>query len=242
MMIAFPPLFRYCFPMKAHECTPSCRSRRDHDHAVRKAISCQFLPKLHLGCGDNYARGYTNIDYPLSEDSLFKRKWRPDIEGDFTKIEYPADFFEEIMLHHVFEHFQRQDALALACKWNKMLKMGGILILSVPDVEACMAEYLNANEYRRRGLIRHMWGSHEAEWATHHEGWYDKSISDALTACGFETINITKSGGQWPALMITTKKTTSPNVEKIVQFLKPYDFNTGLTKYWMAQILNCEMG
>ena len=29
--------------MKAHECTPSCRSRREHDHAVRKAISYQYL-------------------------------------------------------------------------------------------------------------------------------------------------------------------------------------------------------
>jgi hypothetical protein len=47
--IAFPSLFQYCFP---HECSPSCRSRREHDHAARKAISyqldCDFLSGLPM--------------------------------------------------------------------------------------------------------------------------------------------------------------------------------------------------
>jgi hypothetical protein len=195
----------------------------------------QGCRKLHLGCGGNYLSGYINIDFPI-ENTIQTRRHDPDIEADFTTLSFPGNYFNEIMLFHVFEHFQRHHALGLLCKWNKMLVDHGRLHLAMPDVEKCMQEFVGADEYRRGQLIRHIFGSHEAFWATHHEGWYPGSAKAAYAACGFQVLEIIPGGGEWTAFEIIGIKHCEPNYNLIEEFLKPYDSNCGLMSYWMDYI------
>jgi predicted SAM-dependent methyltransferase len=92
------------------------------------------MKKLHLGCGCNYLEGYTNIDFPQSE-TVQNRTRKPDIEGNFLEIDYPKNYFTEIRLHHVFEHFQRQEAVRLLCDWNSYLEFNGISLASHSQLE-----------------------------------------------------------------------------------------------------------
>jgi predicted SAM-dependent methyltransferase len=193
------------------------------------------MKKLHLGCGDVYLDGYINVDFPES-DTVQKRRKQPDIVCDFTKMDIESESCDQIRLHHVFEHFQRHISISLVCKWNKALKNGGSLILAMPDIEACIVQFIKSDESRRRQLIRHMWGSHEATWATHHEGWYANSASDMLTACGFITKDIKKNDGQWPEFIISVEKVNTPSIINIENFLKPFDFGDGMMKNWLEEI------
>jgi len=152
------------------------------------------MVKLHLGCGQKYMDGYINIDYPLNEHSV-QTKSVADKLADLTELRYSDKGVEEIRLHHVFEHFLRQDALALLACWNSWLVDGGTLHIEVPDFNrtALVALSPRSNERARGVALRHIFGSNEAQWAVHYEGWSEKLLKDALSALGFSVSKVRKN-------------------------------------------------
>tara|TARA_R110001592_G_scaffold243682_1_gene504680 strand:+ start:2219 stop:2809 length:591 start_codon:yes stop_codon:yes gene_type:complete len=193
------------------------------------------MERLHLGCGENYLNGYTNIDF--SQDTTVQHRTRqPDVIGDFTKMVYESSSIAEVRLHHVFEHFQRHKAIKLLCTWNDWLVDGGNLVIAVPDIDRCISQYIKATSSRKRELIRHMWGSHEGEWATHHEGWTVENMNIFLKACGFEIKNNFINDGQWPEFITAAIKTHKPDYTKIENILMDYDYGDGMLLGWMKFI------
>src|SRR5512139_881733 len=93
------------------------------------------MTKLHLGCGTRYLDGYVNIDHPPSEHTV-QHALVADRYADINDLHYPAGEIDEVRLHHVFEHFPRQIALALLCRWTDWLKPGGLLRIETPDAMA----------------------------------------------------------------------------------------------------------
>ncbi len=161
--------------------------------------------RVHLGCGDNHLPGFINIDLP-AEGGFQQRARPPDVIGDFTRMAFPDASLQEVYAAHVFEHFQRQVAVGFLVRWHRWLRPGGILRLEMPDIEACMREFIPAPLERRLQLIRHLWGSHEAAWASHHEGWMPDYAALAFAACGFEVIDLKRIGGRWPAFEISGRR------------------------------------
>ena len=155
--------------------------------------------KLHLGCGQRYLHGYVNIDFPDSEHTV-QAGLRADQHADITLISYPAASIDEIRLHHVFEHFDRPMALALLCRWRDWLKIGGLLRIETPDALACskvLASPLCTFD-KKQQVIRHMFGSHEAAWAVHRDGWYVQKFQLTLTTLGFNGLRFRKN--HWGSL------------------------------------------
>lgn len=151
--------------------------------------------KLHLGCGESHLDGYINIDYPLSEHTIQSQS-AADIFGDITLLNLPANSIHEIRLHHVFEHFDRQTALALLCNWHQALQINGILTIETPDFEEnakliLLSKSLSYEE--KQVILRHIFGSHEAHWAIHCDGWYKEKYLHVLPLLGFEDITLTPS-------------------------------------------------
>ena len=149
--------------------------------------------KLHLGCGEIYLKGYVNIDYPPSEHTA-QLKSVADEYHDITKLRYPKGSIEEIRLHHVFEHFPRAIALALLISWRSWLKPGGILRIAVPDFDRTALAVLNpfSSVRNRRVGLRHIFGSNEASWAVHYEGWSPKRMGAILKLFGFDVVTVKK--------------------------------------------------
>ena len=150
--------------------------------------------KLHLGCGQRYMEGYVNIDYPLSEHSVQTRSVADKL-ADLTKLRYSEKSIEEVRLHHVFEHFLRQDAIALLASWNSWLVDGGTLHIEVPDFNRTALVALNPRSSdRAKGVaLRHIFGSNEAHWAVHYEGWSEKLLKTALGAMGFSMAKVKRN-------------------------------------------------
>jgi predicted SAM-dependent methyltransferase len=144
------------------------------------------MKKLHLGCGQRYFEGYVNIDYPLSEHSV-QQTSVADEYHDLLSLRYPAGSIDEVRLHHVFEHFQRAAACALLASWNSWLRQGGILHIEVPDFGRTARAVLSrwSNETAKGVGLRHIFGSQEAHWAVHYEGYTDKTLPRLLNAFGF---------------------------------------------------------
>lgn len=142
--------------------------------------------KLHLGCGSSYLEGYVNIDFPPSEQTV-QKDLVADIYGDITELSYPDSSIDEIRLHHVFEHFSRPVALALLCRWRNWLKPGGLLRIETPDAAACF-KLMKSPFYSfdsKQQVMRHLFGSHEAPWAVHADGWYKEKFICTLNTLGF---------------------------------------------------------
>lgn len=150
--------------------------------------------KLHLGCGQKYLEGYINIDFPSSEHTVQDTSVADEFHNLFELI-YPKDAINEVRLHHVFEHFDRATVCAFMSGWNSWLKMGGRLHIEVPDFETSFKKnmsFFNRDKFEGVGL-RHIFGSQEASWAVHYEGYSEKLLKKVFQAFGFEVKIVNKT-------------------------------------------------
>jgi hypothetical protein len=119
---------------------------------------------------------------------------------DLTTLNYPAKSIEEIRLHHVFEHFPRPVALALLCRWRDWLVPSGRLRVETPDLKASarllVSRFTSYDE--KQEVIRHIFGSHEADWAVHWDGWYAERFERTLGRLGYDIESIETS--KWERL------------------------------------------
>lgn len=147
--------------------------------------------KLHLGCGENYLSGYVNIDFPKQYHSV-QQKRVADIYADILALKYPRESVEEIRLHHVFEHFPRATACALLVCWREWLIHGGYLRVELPDFPRTALAVLNPlSTLRSRNVaLRHVFGSQEARWATHYEGWSISNLKYLLAKLHYRVIRV----------------------------------------------------
>lgn len=157
------------------------------------ARAIRDLPKLHLGCGELYLDGYVNIDHPSSEHTV-QRTSPADESADIARLSCQADSLAEIRLHHVFEHFDRPTALRLVIDWHEWLVDGGRLLIETPDFERSARAFARRIARGDRGTtLRHVFGSHEAGWAVHWDGWYAERYRSVLGALGFGSLKFERA-------------------------------------------------
>lgn len=201
--------------------------------------------KLHLGCGQRYLDGYVNIDFPPSSHSV-QEKSLADLETDISCLKYASETIEEIRLHHVFEHFSRPIACALLASWFSWLKPGGSIHLEVPDFQKTARAILSPfSSFKERAVAeRHLFGSHEAVWAIHCEGYTPVMLKKIIEAYGFKVIRILKNSwrGTYNFELFGEKKPakiTRSDFEGITaEYLKNYllddsESETRLLRVWM---------
>lgn len=149
--------------------------------------------RLHLGCGETYLDGYVNVDYP-SEDHPVQTISPADLHADITRLRYEPGSVAEVRLHHVFEHFDRPTALRLLIDWHEWLEPGGRLVIETPDFEAAVRRFRRPWRRSQRDVaMRHIFGSQEAAWAFHADGWYQDKFRRVLGALGFEVAKVRKT-------------------------------------------------
>jgi len=203
--------------------------------------------KLHLGCGQVYLEGYVNIDYPLDKHTV-QEKTVADEFHDLTKLRYKAGSIEEVRLHHVYEHFPRHIAIALLASWHGWLKKGGKVHIEVPDFDESAKLVIDPKvpERDRKVALRHIFGSNEAPWATHYEGWSAERLTDALKLFGFKNIKIEQTAYLATRNVIVTAKKGlfEINEKKARELARKYlknftlndsDFELSLLEIWLKE-------
>jgi hypothetical protein len=150
--------------------------------------------KLHLGCGQKYLDGYWNVDFP-SEEHTVQNFSVADALCNIKELTYPKGSIQEVRSHHFFEHFPRQESLALLCRWTDWLKPGGLLHIETPDFQSSIYRFVSpfVSYDEREQILRHLFGSHEAHWAVHYDAWYEARYKKILLALGYTKIKCTKN-------------------------------------------------
>lgn len=213
--------------------------------------------KLHLGCGQRYLDGYVNVDFPSSEHSV-QQKSIADLEADILGLQYAPESVQEVRLHHVFEHFPRPVACGLVCGWHSWLRPEGMLHLEVPDFRKTARVMLNPfTSFAKKAVAeRHLFGSHEAPWAVHCEGYTAAMLKNMLELFGFEVLRVDNNAwmGTYNLEIFAKKSATSITRdeldEKARTFLANYLVDDGdsekrLLQVWMKifrdQLDRCRM-
>jgi hypothetical protein len=142
--------------------------------------------RYHVGSGPNRIDGYVNID---------NYAHGADVKADALTFEYQE--CDEILSRHVFEHFGYADAFALLLRWTQALKLGGRLVFEVPDVGEIVARMYNGDVKTQASAMRLLYGSQEAGWALHINGWPPAWTQKVLSDLGYSDVSYkqTVSGG-----------------------------------------------
>jgi hypothetical protein len=170
-----------------------------------------------------------------------------DLHANLIELKYNSGEIAEIRLHHVFEHFSRAQALALLVNWNNWLEPGGILRIETPDFFNSAIQALNPfrSFSSRLSTLRHIFGSQEAHWANHFEGYSKQLYKYILPKMGYKIIEINKNS--WKGtynIEIIARKESNLNTEFAFKaaeaILGNYkiDNSSGeesLLKYWLTE-------
>ena len=136
--------------------------------------------KLHLGCGKRYIPGFIHIDladYP-----------HIDYKNDVSDLSmFEDNFVDLIYACHVLEHFKRHEIERVLTEWYRVLKIGGILRVAVPDFAAIVRVY---KKYKDMELIMGLlYGGQDYEYNFHHVTFDFKYLEKLLTKVGFKNIH-----------------------------------------------------
>jgi glycosyltransferase involved in cell wall biosynthesis/predicted SAM-dependent methyltransferase len=93
------------------------------------------MKKINLGCGPNIINGWENLDV------------EPGIGGIVCDLRenlpYANSCTSHIYSEHFIEHLSREAALSLLRECYRVLKPGGVIRISTPDLKVIARDYLN---------------------------------------------------------------------------------------------------
>jgi len=128
--------------------------------------------KINLGCYDKkFPKPYINVD--IREDV------NPDIVDDGFKLDkFNDSSVDLIYCCHMFEHLNKKEALIALRNWHRVLKVGGILRLAVPDFEQVVKRYIETDNLLELDNLLH--GSQKHKYDYHYCSYDFKKLEKIL--------------------------------------------------------------
>lgn len=102
--------------------------------------------KLNLGCGPHTMKGWVNIDLESHPGLEFER-W--DLRHGLPP-EIKPDSVDYIFSEHFIEHITKYDAFILLRACIRVLKPGGVIRISTPDLYKLLTDYKTWFDNRNR--------------------------------------------------------------------------------------------
>jgi len=147
--------------------------------------------KLHLGCGTKKLPGWINIDGV--------ENCHPDLVHDLGKpLPYADQSADEVRAHSVLEHFDKYMRYCVFSDWARVLKVGGLVHLEVPDFRKLIFRFF---KFRFDDFVDTMFGENmwESEiyighFGNHKWGYSQESLKAFTKQFGIETVEIKTKG------------------------------------------------
>jgi len=163
----------------------------DHRRRTIRAFAGAEFAGLQIGCGPHRKSGWINTDL------LGNRVM--DFPLDITApLPFPDHFFSVIYGSEVIEHVERAEAAAFLREAHRVLRPGGVLRLTTPDVEAVAQLYLGTHAKGDLAIQERFWLGPEFSrdiWINatfrnygHRFLYSYETLAAALSAAGFPEI------------------------------------------------------
>jgi predicted SAM-dependent methyltransferase len=176
------------------------RGGRHDRRLIAEHLAESEAPRLHLGCGTRLLDGWLNSDFSPRSTAA--------IRLDATKqLPFDAATFDYVYSEHMIEHLRRPDAERLLGEINRVLRPGGRVRISTPDLDRLIALFRPAEQHtederRYIDLIAtksvtdidpatatavHVLNNNMRDWG--HQFLFDfNTLRDAMTAAGLMSI------------------------------------------------------
>ena len=134
-------------------------------------------PVLHLGAGGKRIEGAINCD--LFDPAADRRLDAVNLEG----VESGSVAIVEH--HHMIEHLSAAELAPALTEWARVLKPGGLLIVTAPDLEVVLERWLAMSDKERWDYgIKMIYGSQEHVGMFHKNGFTPSHLADVLAPFG----------------------------------------------------------
>jgi ubiquinone/menaquinone biosynthesis C-methylase UbiE len=123
---------------------------------------------LDLGCGVGHFLKLTNgniVGIDVNHDSLKESKKYSNklVRGSILQLPFSSESFDGINCSHVIEHLMPDDAYQLLVEMNRILKIGGTLIISTPLLwEGFFEDFTHIKPYYPEAIM-HYYGKETAQ-------------------------------------------------------------------------------
>jgi len=177
--------------------------------------------KINLGSGPNGIEGWENIDWGLLPflskmtwlrkwlillkllDKSYDIKWPSIVLKDIRyKLSYQDASVDYIYCSHVLEHFEVYQAEKILRECKRVIKVGGVVRIVVPDLKKMMINYKNADQFCREffGYSKDIDMGVLSFFVRGHQWMYDvESMTKLLKKVGFDTVvSGSYRGGKFP--------------------------------------------
>ncbi len=167
---------------------------------------------LDVGCGEGFflfnasKAGYTAKGIDISQDAAeyARREFGLNVEAKpFKELQFPENYFDVVTLWQVLEHVPYP--LMVLKEIHRILKPGGLLATSTPDIEGTMAKIFRRKWWNLRRL--------------HINQFTAKTLADMLNRAGFKNVFSTKYKEYISISML---------VIPVLKYLKVYELTKGL--------------
>ncbi len=138
--------------------------------------------RLNLGCGIDRRAGYKNVD--------IRQDINPDIVLDIEKTPYPfeTESIDEILANDTIEHFSFVDIDKIVREWNRILKIGGILIIRTPDLDVILSLIRKIKNWK--DISWYIYGEQDYHYNFHKLIFTKEELKSFLKSVGFKTDEI----------------------------------------------------
>lgn len=158
-----------------------------------------MVVKLNLGCGGQAMGGFINHD--IAQDGV-----------DLCDLGiYEDESVDEVQCRHALEHVGRDEVVPALREWHRVLKVGGKVLVSCPDIIACMNKFLGYKDENRWGngsINETIWGDQSTQYEFHLTGFSMERLVRVLEEAGFEVTSTknTKHDHGSPGLRVEAVK------------------------------------
>jgi ubiquinone/menaquinone biosynthesis C-methylase UbiE len=153
--------------------------------------------KINIGCGELTKDGYVNIDLHPEE-----YPGKGILGADALHLPFKDESIDEIYMSHFLEHLTYLNVDLGMREWRRVLKIGGKIIIIVPDMDVIAQEWLapvpnphaqtmdEEVSFKIGFWASAIYGSHRGKEQDHRSAWNKEIIYRLLTHFYFTPISI----------------------------------------------------
>jgi predicted SAM-dependent methyltransferase len=136
---------------------------------------------LHIGCGQKNSPEFINVDArPLAHVHI--------ATDDITSLEdFDSGTVDLVYMCHILEHVKECDLRRVLSEMKRVLKVGGVLRLSVPDFDRLLEVY-DASGKDINAISKQLMGGQDHEYNVHYSVFNHRRLTELLREVGFRKV------------------------------------------------------
>ncbi|HRS01990.1 MAG TPA: glycosyltransferase, partial [Bacteroidota bacterium] len=152
---------------------------------------------LHLGSQGVVLDGFENLDAQPQSSK--------EIQCDVRQLPYSNESVDMILAIDLLQVYSHRETDAVLKEWVRVLKKGGSMVLSVPDLKRILNDYYSGN-LPISEANQYIFGKQANDYDYHYNGFDDMSLQKHLQSAGLQIVELQHEANSMPRLIVRAVK------------------------------------